>query len=575
MKRNVNTFKLIKSPLRTCDSCGSTFPPRHNPFSKELINYLLLNPCNHVPSYGDVSWLKNHISTGKKELAAYGDEIDRMTKILEELKARRDELSWATTQLNEMVSPSIHALPVELMLKIFFIVCEDRPVSGRRHPAFKLSLVCSRWRKIIHSEQQLWTRIHFSELRFKARNGCLVYSEPHIQATRQSLIQFYLEKSGRLPLHIHLPLSDSFASVFQDLVKHAHRWKEVTMTCRKDYHDFPTSLPLIETMDIRGFEAMDDYPDKIFTPSLRTLTLSYPSRSSYPRLDTRSLVCLILDRGASYSHFYDIVRHSPMLSSLQLINFRFFGQSARASATVVPTRLTSVAILGAQYCDPFFPLFKTISVPYLENLTFSCSLYGSDSFSVQTTLAFGQLIKESSITSLTLKSIYFENILLLFDILASLSGTLTRLSILMCNFTDKKWDNFLDLMASSPGQYLPNLKELEFSYRPWSDRSESLLLRMVQSRKRSATSTGKLSVLRLRCKDQQLSNNIKRYLKKSLCGEVLRGPVYSPGNSANFGFTVKYFPIQVIVEYARKQVEYYTKEMDTVLEHNMYMRKLR
>ncbi|KAF9262478.1 hypothetical protein L218DRAFT_1000680 [Marasmius fiardii PR-910] len=153
------------------------------------------------------------------------------------------------------------------------------------------------------------------------------------------------------------------------------------MPCTENYRNFPVDLPIVESMNVRNFEAMDDYPHVISTAKLHSLTLCDPFRYTYPQLDTSSLVHLLVNGSIQHSHLSDIIQRSPNLATLELVGFYGFDQDW---TPVIPTRLTTLTIIGpgpSARWNNVGPLLRSMSVPGLKILTI-CPRLSSPSLSI-------------------------------------------------------------------------------------------------------------------------------------------------------------------------------------------------
>ncbi|KAH9890108.1 hypothetical protein C8Q73DRAFT_653017, partial [Cubamyces lactineus] len=122
----------------------------------------------------------------------------------------------------------IHSLPVELLTRIFQLGVDSDPIPDeqiREEPTFEVlvSHVCRYWRQVALHTPHLWTTIHFRTRAHMSRG------------------EVYLSRNGRLPidiyvdtcseddyqLHKDLLFRDEFLPVFDVVLPHIDRWREL------------------------------------------------------------------------------------------------------------------------------------------------------------------------------------------------------------------------------------------------------------------------------------------------------------------------------------------------------------
>ncbi|KAK7456505.1 hypothetical protein VKT23_010756 [Stygiomarasmius scandens] len=243
----------------------------------------------------------------RAELSRYQAELDYVDKecsrVLEVVFALRDRSNALEEFINRnrrLVDDCTRALPQELLAEIFNWVGLD-PSSphlvNKRHPAFILSHVCSRWRRLTLAMPSLWSRIEF----------CLVEESDLLQRRMESMdyfTQLFIARSGQSPLDIAIEIPsrrywdldfEEFSVETMDLVllgriirrfyDEAHRWRTASLAAWRIYfHDgvlpWPRQLPIIESLQLdcifNGWQDIEvDWLilKQIAAPRLKILTL--------------------------------------------------------------------------------------------------------------------------------------------------------------------------------------------------------------------------------------------------------------------------------------------------------------
>ncbi|KAF9262463.1 hypothetical protein L218DRAFT_960291 [Marasmius fiardii PR-910] len=465
----------LQTPLKTCDSCHYTFPTKPNPSMETMNDYLTHNPNRH-PTYKELIGLKHCLDSAKQEIVAYTEEIQRIGKLMQELQTRRGLLMRATTRIDELLRPSVFRLPVEILLAIFHIYLED---AGRNegkscvHPALTLGRVCSQWRDVTYSSPALWTKIYAEEI------------QSYDSTSSHRFARLCLDNSGELPLQISFQsYNPEMCHAFLEVVKNCRRWKDVVVDCFSGYSDFPTDVPLLQTLTLTGTSHRKLPTVNVFSPALQNLRLHDEMGGSI-RFDTRSLTHLSLENVVDFFAFVEMLERSPALTTLEVERMSF--RSSKTLNPPLPLRqLTSLAIRDLGTCiNPVCAFFNNVQVPQLADLTISgrsdCSL-GLFDTQIISSRAFS--ISPPPLISLTLNCLLFDRARDLIDTLTPFNNTLTRLSLVMCHLGCRgEWDDFLRRMTFPQStRLLENLKELEFGYGAWTRDYPSLFCDMIESR---------------------------------------------------------------------------------------------
>ncbi|KAK7469060.1 hypothetical protein VKT23_003553 [Stygiomarasmius scandens] len=121
----------------------------------------------YQPSETEATRVKNAIDDIENDLDRFDAEIASLTKTLDELKRRKEELMSVRDNFRALTAP-VRKLPTEILLDIFSLLCVNRPglsivtVNGENVvslPTLELARTCSHWRNITLSHPILWSNI--------------------------------------------------------------------------------------------------------------------------------------------------------------------------------------------------------------------------------------------------------------------------------------------------------------------------------------------------------------------------------------------------------------------------------
>ncbi|KAF8953524.1 hypothetical protein BDZ97DRAFT_2082628 [Flammula alnicola] len=182
-------------------------------------------------SNGDRSYLSCKLSNGRPCPPCMSLlKIDQ--EIAELITKRRSIMS----QVNQNHDPTIHRLPHELASHIFTL---SIPMLMSHRKNYKKSLlcaplilgaVCQKWRQIAWSTPHLWTEISINLL-------------PQKFPQRGQLAQEWLNRSGDLPLSIHLYHSDNSKDLPKKLEPVFYPFIEILNQCSHRWYSLDLDLP--------------------------------------------------------------------------------------------------------------------------------------------------------------------------------------------------------------------------------------------------------------------------------------------------------------------------------------------
>ncbi|KAL1715656.1 hypothetical protein EV715DRAFT_207047 [Schizophyllum commune] len=230
--------------LSTCGHCGlSTLTPtdKYNETSVASLHALSKSLPKAVwhtndPAPAELrSDISQIISGGEKEVASIKAAISALSVALKELYQARDTIQGFTHRHKSLVS-SLRTLPSEILSEIFMYAVDRRSSRSSRlldptqtlhvhKGVWTLARVCSRWRRLVQSDAQLWTRIDI-HARSLARARDPV-----------SILRTYLSHSRDKSLVIdcsfssypaYMPAPKAAAGVIRLLWEHASRWRKAS-----------------------------------------------------------------------------------------------------------------------------------------------------------------------------------------------------------------------------------------------------------------------------------------------------------------------------------------------------------
>ncbi|KAL0579839.1 hypothetical protein V5O48_002147 [Marasmius crinis-equi] len=293
--------------------------------------------------------------------------------------------------------------------------------------------------------------------------------------------------SGLLPLEISINLYADHGSLLE-LAKESHRWRSLTMNHTVPLQDnFPRQLPILEELTLYGFFYVGgDFPDRVVTPILRNLTLEGYGASFATHFDTTSVTTLTVKGEVRFPLLLALLEGCPKLDVLVMDKLKLpevVDSEEEDDCVPVPLPITTLKILRNNESPFYSPsiFFSYFAFPSLHHLVMEHE--DTPDFSAPTLTRgmalFRRLISSVPpvpLVSLDIRGFRFGHLDDLFDILITLSGTLSRLTLWGCDLGDE----FLRRMTVD--ELLPHLTELGLKYDRWSEDSFSLLCGMIDSR---------------------------------------------------------------------------------------------
>ena len=245
-----------------------------------------------IPSDVQADDIRGVISHSNLILSEVDNGIDRVQEALELLHHRRDEICEHISTHKAFLSP-IRRLPNETLAEIF-IYClpwfskkkkvDKRSSFHQDQAPLLLGQICSRWRAIVLSTQELWS---FIQIEFGKRT---------LQHDVECM-SVWLERSGTYPLSFIL--GERNDSVFSDVEWHgpsmvetilptSNRWQHMEIHGLRDtiigLSPVRDKLPLLQSISVRMYDPnfqgiiCDAFE---LAPALRTVYLGYGTVPSF------------------------------------------------------------------------------------------------------------------------------------------------------------------------------------------------------------------------------------------------------------------------------------------------------
>ncbi|KAF5337596.1 hypothetical protein D9758_014935 [Tetrapyrgos nigripes] len=151
------------------------------------------------------------------------EEIRRLEANIIQLQNKQQFARRRAEQFSSLLAP-IRRLPSDILGRVFSLLCAENSIYLKLDlPAFCLSQVCAKWRKLVLSTPSLWSSLYVDA-------ECSRPDE-HVKA----LVDLYLQRSKHHPLHLRLSMlrETSLASdVLKSISAHSARWRSLSLKIR-------------------------------------------------------------------------------------------------------------------------------------------------------------------------------------------------------------------------------------------------------------------------------------------------------------------------------------------------------
>ncbi|KAK7051602.1 hypothetical protein VNI00_004581 [Paramarasmius palmivorus] len=267
-------------PVVLCNNCQHEFIPdaeiKHIPIiAEEMVR------TNQLPTPADLQQVPLYLEQENRALERCDQEIGRLEKAMEQLRARRAVLVRRIERRNSWISP-IRRLPNEILYKIFAMVCRGKHGYGLDivaqgtlfAPTLYLTHVSCHWRQVVNASARLWC-----SMRICGHSSAL------------ALLRHYLTMSKECPLNIEF-IWTTVKGVFNILMPHLSRIERLSFHWNHTVFDgiSVSELPSFASLRFLNWNhtTMDSLPawftDAFRTaPNLTDLTIYYaPDANELP-----------------------------------------------------------------------------------------------------------------------------------------------------------------------------------------------------------------------------------------------------------------------------------------------------
>ncbi|KAJ7919020.1 hypothetical protein B0H13DRAFT_268528 [Mycena leptocephala] len=342
---------------------------------KELLH------TNSVPSEAECQRIRELLFGPRKEAAELTNEIERVQTLLKELAMKRDALHEFIDAHLALISPA-RRLPEDVVAEIFTAsLPADRNaiMSGAESPLL-LCQVSRAWRNLALSTPRLWASLHI------VAPG----NVSHLRRITEAA-SIWLSRSGALPLSISLVHTPSFqfgidfSVLLKALVQYSLRWNRIRMKFEtpRSFRPLavlsPTDVPILETINIEGFRAIDwSALSFLETTSLRSVTLRRVANLRPINLPWNQLRHLSLAHMASASltaaKGLEMLRRCPNLETCTLPF-----NSSRDNVPHLPLRMEHLRRLSMveMVAGAAINFFIYLDLPMLEEVEYATNVLQS------------------------------------------------------------------------------------------------------------------------------------------------------------------------------------------------------
>ncbi len=287
-------------------------------------------------------------------------------------------------------------LPRELLREIFHLALAYIPGDWLHNlylSCSRLTCVCRRWRDIAISDPMLWTTV--------------VLEEPSFKLPTPSFLRLYIDRSGDLPLSVHLEttlekkrcLSPNIFELVKIVGAEIHRWKSFTYitqfytrgplrTLIDIQFDFSSARQLQYTkFEIDGHDQYQDrslydlYAELVELPVLRAMTLRAPDmfgrvyeipshmtlKSPQITESWKKWTSLELTSDVAWQDVVFLVRHCSSIKLMRLMLYGVPNNTHIPHPFLVTQNTLCVLCIHFTLCvDKFSLMFDALAFPHLK-----------------------------------------------------------------------------------------------------------------------------------------------------------------------------------------------------------------
>jgi hypothetical protein len=216
---------------------------------------------NDAPSESTILEVTESLKVPLNELQEVEAEIQRLGKLMEAMKMKRQSIQKIINDHNSILSP-VRRLSPDVLHEIFFhcLPTHHNPVMKSSESPLLLTRICSSWRAIALSSPRIWSKIHIplpGDPRYSELNYGRITDETRLNDRRREIacvmrsrcdgVRGWLSRSGTCPLSLsviysgdHLENSkddELVQEMFDILLSFSDRWSDVNLSMPEDIYD--------------------------------------------------------------------------------------------------------------------------------------------------------------------------------------------------------------------------------------------------------------------------------------------------------------------------------------------------
>ena len=370
---------------------------------------------NDVPSESTMLEVTESLKASFNELQEVETEIQRLAKLMELMKMKRQSIQKIINDHHIILSPA-RRLPPDVLHEIFFhcLPTHHNPSMKYSESPLLLTRICSSWRAIALSSPRIWSKIHiplpgdpgvsegFNEtITVETRLNDRRQRFAGVMKSRCDAVRSWLSRSGTCPLSLSVAywggdvsMHDSkedelIQEMFDILLSFADRWTNVILSVPEDIHNKlqndinPTMFSSLQSLKITLYGKPhwgNGKPTPILllaAPALRRLTINDIEATFHMTLNPvqpiwSQITHITFASATTDMHFLVLLRQCP---NLVLGNFivdasQWSEQTIVDQGEVLLPRLESLAINDSGTHGIMAILFHAIKAPALTKLLY-------------------------------------------------------------------------------------------------------------------------------------------------------------------------------------------------------------
>ena len=370
---------------------------------------------NDVPSELTILEVTESLKAPLNELQEVEAEIQRLRKLMREMKTKRQGIQKIINDHNIILAPA-RRLPPDVLHEIFLrcLPIRHNPIMKHSESPLLLTRICSSWRAIALSSPRIWSKIHIplpGDPSLSELGTGIITDETSLSNRRQRfarVLQFrcdavrrWLSRTGTCPLSLSVAYPGYFPGVqnlndelnhemFDILLSYADRWSDVDLSMPEAiFNKFqsninPTTFSFLKSVKINLcpniFATNNAKPIPIrllAAPGLRKIaldgmlaTLQLPRSTIQPKWTQITHITFASSTDDRY--LLILLRQCPNLvfGNFQVLTSDWSDESIVDQDKVLLPYLKSLAIDDSGTYEIMTAIFKAIKAPALTKLSY-------------------------------------------------------------------------------------------------------------------------------------------------------------------------------------------------------------